>query len=106
MGVIVSGFLALCDSRHMTSDAVGKRMDRMSHVLVNHLMTHQTQMRAGSFGLKLGRRHPQLMHIVTGCACHTLVGMGGKFPTLILLVVALPEIFSIDIFNMPIPESV
>ena len=64
MGVIVAGFLALGDSRHMTSDAVSKRVNGMGHVLVNHLMTHQTLLRPGSLGLKLGRRYTELMDVV------------------------------------------
>ena len=105
MRVVVSGFLAFCDSRHMTADAVGKRVNGMGHVLVNHLMAHQTLLRPGSFGLKLGRRYSQLMDVVTGGTGYPLVGMCGEFPALILLMVALAKIFRIDFLNIPITES-
>ena len=102
MGVIVAGFLALGDSRHMTADTVSKRVNGMGHVLVNHFMAHQTLLRPGSLGLKLGRRHTQLMDVVAGGAGYPLVGMCGEFPALILLMVALAKIFRIDFLNIPI----
>ncbi len=75
MGVIVAGFLALGDSRHMTADTVSKRVNGMGHVLVNHFMAHQTLLGTGSLGLKLGRGYTQLMDVVTGGTCHPLVGV-------------------------------
>jgi hypothetical protein len=57
MGVIVPGLRACSNSWHVATDAVGKRMDRMSHVIVNHLMAYQALLRTGPFGLKLRWRH-------------------------------------------------
>ena len=79
-------------------------MNGVRHVVVDHSMAHQTLLRTRSFGLKLGGRHAQLVNVVTGCAGHSLVGMGREFPTLILLMVALSEILRVYIFNIPIPE--
>jgi hypothetical protein len=53
MGMGVTGFFASGNSGHVATDAVGKRMDGMGHVFVNHFMAYHTLLGAGSFGLKL-----------------------------------------------------
>lgn len=98
MRVIVSGFAALGDSGHMATDAVGKRVDRMGHFLVNHFVAHQALLRTGAFGLKLSRGYAQLMDIVAGGAGDPFFSMGGKLPAEILLMVPFGEIFCVSIF--------
>ncbi len=102
MRVIVSGFGALGDSGHVATDAVGKRMDGMSHLWVNHFVAHQALLRAGSFGLKLSRGHTQLMDIVAGGAGDAFFGVDGKFPAEILLMVPFGEIFCVSIFKVSV----
>ena len=102
VGVIVAGFGTHRNSRHMAADAVAERMDRMCHVLVNYFMTHQTLLRTGPFSLKLSRGHAQLMDVVAGRTCDTFLGVGGKLPAEILLVVTLCEIVSVDVLNIPV----
>ena len=53
MGVGVSGFRALSYPGHVATDAVGERVDRMGQVVIDHLVTSQTLLRSGPFGLKL-----------------------------------------------------
>ena len=65
MRVGIPGFTALCDSRHMAPDAVGKRVNGMGQRVIDHLMARQTLLRPGALGLKLSRRNTQLMDIMT-----------------------------------------
>jgi len=102
MRVIISGFGALGDSGHVAADAVAKRMDGMGHLWVNHLVAHQALLRAGAFGLKLGRGHTQLMDIVAGGAGDAFFGVGGKLPAEILLMVPFGEIFCVNIFKVSV----
>ena len=75
MGMRVCGFLASGDARHVAADAVGKRMNGVGHVFINHFMAHQTLLGAGPFGLELSRRYTQLMHLVTRCTGNAFLGM-------------------------------
>jgi hypothetical protein len=65
MGMRVTGFFAFGNAGHVAADAVGKRVDGMGQVFVNHLMAYHTLLGAGSFGLELSRSDAQLMNVVT-----------------------------------------
>ncbi len=75
MGMRVTGFCASGNSGHVATDAVGKRVDGMGQVFVNHFVTYHTLLGAGSFGLELSRGYAQLMNIVAGGAGYAFIGM-------------------------------
>ena len=52
------------DERHVTANTVGKRVNGVSHVGVDRLVTLQALKGSGLFGLKLGRWCSQAMDIV------------------------------------------
>ena len=77
----------------------------MSHVPVDHLVTHEALLGAGPLGLKLRRGYAKLVDIMTGSTGHPFVGMSRQLPALILLMMALAEIIGIDFFDVSITES-
>ncbi len=64
----VAGFFASGNSGHVAADAVGKRVDGMGQVFINHLMAYHTLLGAGASGLELSRGYAQLMNVVAGGA--------------------------------------
>jgi hypothetical protein len=75
VGMGVTGFFASGNSRHVATDAVGKGMDGMGQVFVNHLMAYHTLLGAGSSGLELSRGDAQLMDVVAGGTGNAFLGM-------------------------------
>jgi len=76
MGMRVTGFFASGNSGHVAADAVGKGVDGMGHVFVNHFVAYHTLLGTGPPGLELSRSYAQLMDVVAGGAGNTLLGMG------------------------------
>jgi hypothetical protein len=100
VGVGVPRFGAFGDSGHMATDAVGEGVDGMGQVVVNDLVTGQTLLRTGPFGLKLCGRKAQLMDVMAGCAGDAFPGVRGLLPVKILLVVTFGEFVGVDIFKI------
>ena len=75
MGMRVTGFFASGNSRHVAADTVGKRVDGMGQVLVNHLVAYHTLLGSGAPGLELSRGDSQLMNVVAGGAGNAFLGM-------------------------------
>ncbi len=80
VGVGVPRFGAFGDSGHMATDAVGEGVDGMGQVVVNDLVTGQTLLRPGPFGLNLGWRKSQLMDLMAGGTGDALPGVRGLLP--------------------------
>jgi hypothetical protein len=75
MGMSVTGFFASGDSRHVATNAVGKRMYGMGQVFVNHFVAYHTLLGAGSSGLELSWGYAQLMDVVAGGTGNAFIGM-------------------------------
>lgn len=84
-----TGFGAHFNSGHMTTDTVGKGMDRMSVFIGVTGMATQTLPGAGPDSLELCRRQAQLMNIVTRGARYAFLSMYGLLPVIVLLMMAI-----------------
>ena len=89
MAVQIPGFGAGSDLGHMTADAIGKGVDRMSQVVIDHRVARQALFGPGFFGLELGRRYPQFVDKMAGSTAHPFRMVFGLAPIDILLVMSL-----------------
>ena len=86
-----TGFGAHFNSGHMTTDTVGKGMDRMSVFIGVTGMATQTLPGPGPDSLELRRRQTQLMNIVARGARYAFLSMNGLLPVIVLLMMAVVE---------------
>jgi hypothetical protein len=83
----VVGFGGAGDARHMATQTVGKGVDRMGPVVVDHGMAAQTLAGAGLLGLESGGRHAQAVHGMAGSAGYALFTVLRLEPVDVLLMV-------------------
>ena len=75
MAVDVAGFRALGNPRHMAAYTVGKRVDRMGHVLVDLYMAFKTLFGACCPGLGTRGGNADLMNEMAGGAGDAFLGV-------------------------------